>query len=87
MEVLYRGQMSWDVIIFKVFSHLGELALPPEAEEWFRFVDIQQPLPVDTEGWTAVLENNTITGHGALGKCCSSCWLKKKSNIIIIIES
>lgn len=68
VEVLNRAEMSRDVIVLKMLRHFSELTFPAEAEEGFRFVDIEQALAVDAEGWTTVFKDYAAAGHGGFRK-------------------
>ena len=65
--------MSWDVVILKMFGHLGELTLPSEGEDWTGIVDVDHSLPTDAEGGAAFLFHHSCTGHCGLRKTGGAC--------------
>ena len=70
VEVLYGRELRGDMVVLEVLRHLGEFALPAEAEEGLRLVEVKDAVAVDAEGGRALLVDLTRAGHGGLAEGC-----------------
>ena len=67
-EVVDRRHLRRDVVVLKVFGHLGELAASSEAEDGVGAVDADDALPTHAEREVAVLVQQAATCEDRLGK-------------------
>ena len=72
-EMIDRRHLGGDVVVLKVFGHLGELAAPSEAEHGVGPVDADDALTTHTEREVAVLVQQSVASQDRLGKPGSLC--------------